>query len=124
MSGHATRARLTLGVGLAGLALVGAACGGSDDEGEGGGGDAGAGATVAVQEITGDITLSGWASSPTETKLLTQSIADFQKKFPKVKVNYQPVSGDYPAAMTAKFSARKPPDVFYVDSNVFLDWQS
>jgi len=24
--------------------------------------------------------------------------------------------------MLAKFSARKPPDVFYIDSNVFLDW--
>ena len=24
--------------------------------------------------------------------------------------------------MLARFAARKPPDVFYVDSNVFLDW--
>ncbi len=30
----------------------------------------------------------------------------------------------YPEQMLAKFAARKPPDVFYVDSNVFPDWQT
>ena len=32
------------------------------------------------------------------------------------------ITGDYVATMLAKFSARQPPDVFYIDSNVFLDW--
>lgn len=71
---------------------------------------------------SGQVTLSGWASSPTETKLLKAVIRGFEKTFPTIKVNYAPISGDYPAAMLAKFAARTPPDVFYVDSNVAPDW--
>jgi multiple sugar transport system substrate-binding protein len=71
---------------------------------------------------SGTVVLSGWASSPEETALLKQVLRGFQKTFPQIKVDYQPISGDYVAAMLAKFSARKPPDVFYVDSNVILDW--
>jgi multiple sugar transport system substrate-binding protein len=55
-------------------------------------------------------------------KLLKAVIRGFEKTFPQIKVDYQPITGDYVPAMLAKFAARKPPDVFYVDSNVFLDW--
>src|SRR5919202_530402 len=68
------------------------------------------------------ITLSGWASSPAETDLLNQTIAAFERANPSIKVNYAPINGDYPAAMLAKCAARNPPDVFYVDSNVFPTW--
>lgn len=78
-------------------------------------------APTAAQAST-TVTLSGWASSPTETKLLKEVIRGFERTFPSIKVNYAPISGDYPAAMLAKFAARTPPDVFYVDSNVAPDW--
>jgi len=68
------------------------------------------------------VTLSGWASSPAETASLQDTIAAFEKSHPTIKVNYAPINGDYPTAMVAKFAARTPPDVFYVDSNVFPDW--
>jgi multiple sugar transport system substrate-binding protein len=71
---------------------------------------------------SGTITLSGWASSPAETQRLQKVVADFQQKYPAIHVNYSPVNGDYPTAMLAKFAARTPPDVFYVDSNVIPDW--
>jgi multiple sugar transport system substrate-binding protein len=71
---------------------------------------------------SGEITLAGWASSPTETALLQQVLRGFEHTFPKIKVNYAPISGDYPAAMLARFASRTPPDVFYVDSNVIPDW--
>jgi multiple sugar transport system substrate-binding protein len=77
---------------------------------------------AAGPQATGEVTLSGWASSPTETKLLREVIRGFERTFPGVKVNYAPISGDYPAAMLAKFAARTPPDVLYVDSNVAPDW--
>lgn len=93
-------------------------CGGGDD---GDGGDGG-GAAVEEEQVSGTVELSGWASSPEETRLLRQVIADFQEQFPDITVEYAPISGDYPAAMLAKFSARNPPDVFYVDSNVAPDW--
>ena len=92
---------------LAAVLFVAAACGG-DDEGEGE--DAGGGADTT--EVSGTVELSGWASSPEETKLLKQVIADFEQQYPNIKVKYTPISGDYPTAMLAKFSARRPPDVF------------
>jgi len=70
------------------------------------------------------VTLSGWASSPAETAALRTTIRGFERSHPNYTVNYAPINGDYTAAMLAKFSARKPPDVFYVDSNVEPDWMS
>jgi len=76
----------------------------------------------AVKKTT--VTLSGWASSPAETAALRTTIAGFERSHPNYTVNYAPINGDYPAAMLAKFAARWPPDVFYVDSNVAPDWMS
>src|SRR3954467_3585867 len=70
------------------------------------------------------ITLTGWASSPAETSALRTTITGFERSHKNYTVNYAPINGDYPAAMLAKFAARKPPDVFYVDSNVAPDWMS
>jgi multiple sugar transport system substrate-binding protein len=78
--------------------------------------------TAKAKAPSGNVTLSGWASSPAETQLLQKVIADFEKKYPSIHVNYAPINGDYPTAMLAKFAARTPPDVFYVDSNVIPDW--
>src|SRR6185295_3198483 len=58
-------------------------------------------AAPAATQASGTITLAGWASSPTETKLLKQVIRGFEKTFPTIKVEYAPISGDYPAAMLA-----------------------
>src|SRR5215211_5988446 len=74
------------------------------------------------QAASGTVVLSGWGASPDELKLLKAVIRGFEKTYPKIDVDYQPITGDYPATMLAKFSARKPPDVFYVNSDTFLDW--
>lgn len=104
------------------LAIVGAAtllllsaCGGGDSGG-------GAQSVTPPEEAAGNIVLSGWASTPAESKLLQDAITQFQAKYPKVKVDYQPLSGDYPQAMLAKFSARQPPDVFYFNPEYGQDW--
>jgi multiple sugar transport system substrate-binding protein len=76
------------------------------------------GATAATTTVT----LSGWASSPAETAALRSVIAAFQRQNRNVRVNYAPISGDYDAAMLARFAARRPPDVFYVESLDFLDY--
>src|SRR5439155_21130596 len=79
----------------------------------------------AAQKATATtVTLTGWASSPAETDALKATIAGFERTHQSIQVNYAPINGDYGAAMLAKFSARKPPDVFYVDSNVAPDWMS
>ena len=90
---------------------------------------AGAQARVAAPAKAGKaakttVTLTGWSSSAAETAALKTTIRGFEKANPNYTVNYAPINGDYPAAMLAKFSARRPPDVFYVDSNVAPDWMS
>ena len=82
---------------------------------------AGASAGHRVAKVT-TVTLTGWASSPAETASLQDTIAAFEKAYPAIKVNYSPINGDYATSMIAKFAARTPPDVFYVDSSVFPDW--
>jgi len=72
--------------------------------------------------VSGTVVFSGWQASPEEGAILTQLFEDFEAKYPNIKVDYQPVAGDYPAAMTAKFSSGEPPDLFYVDSSVAPEW--
>jgi multiple sugar transport system substrate-binding protein len=69
------------------------------------------------------VTLSGWSASPEENELLAQVVATFNRTHPSIKVDYTIIQGDYPTAMTARFAAHNPPDVFYVDSSKFLEWQ-
>ena len=70
---------------------------------------------------SGTVTLNGWQSSPVEDDLLRKVIKDFEKSHPKIKVNFDAFN-NYQATMLAKFAARKPPDVFYVDVADFADW--
>ncbi|HEY7591497.1 MAG TPA: extracellular solute-binding protein [Candidatus Limnocylindrales bacterium] len=72
--------------------------------------------------VSGTVVFSGWQASPEEGAILQQLFKDFEAKYPNIKVDYQPVAGDYPAAMTAKFSSGEPPDLFYVDSSVAPEW--
>jgi multiple sugar transport system substrate-binding protein len=68
------------------------------------------------------VTLTGWASSPAETAALRSVIAAFERANRDIKVNYAPISGDYDAAMLSRFAAKRPPDVFYVESLDFHDY--
>ena len=106
------KVRVAFGAVLVALALLAVNCGG--DEGE-------EATKVSAGEVSGTVKLRGWGN-PVEKSLLQQVLADFQQKYPNIKVDYQTIEGDYPAAMTAAFSARKPPDVFYVDSSFAPDW--
>ena len=80
-----------------------------------------AGAAPDASQISGNLVLAHWASSPVETALLKQVIAGFEKKYPQINVRRRALD-PYPDSMLAQFAARKPPDVFYVDSNVAPDW--
>lgn len=95
-----------------------AACGGGE---EGGGGE-GSTAQVDPSQVSGSVVFSGWQASPEEGKALEETLAGFAKKYPNIKVSYQPVAGEYPAAMLAKFTAKEPPDLFYVDSAIAPEW--
>jgi ABC-type sugar transport system, periplasmic component len=99
---------------LAGLVLVVGVTGGGASAKTGGA------ANAQAQKST-TITLAHWSSSPVELASLRATLAAFGRAYPSITVkdiNLDP----YPEGMLARFAARKPPDVFYVDSNVFLDW--
>jgi multiple sugar transport system substrate-binding protein len=68
------------------------------------------------------ITLSGWSAGADEDNLLQQVVNTFEKSHPSIKVNYSVINGDYTTAMTARFAAHNPPDVFYVDSSLASTW--
>ena len=72
--------------------------------------------------VSGTVTLSGWSAGADEDQLLQQVINTFEKTHPSIKVDYSVINGDYPTAMTARFAAHNPPDVFYVDSSLAPTW--
>jgi multiple sugar transport system substrate-binding protein len=95
--------------------LVAGACGG-------GGGSSGSPTSFDASKVSGTVVFSGWQASPEEGVALNQTLNGFKQKYPNIKVDYQPIQGDYPTVMVAKFSAHQPPDLFYVDSAVAPDW--
>jgi multiple sugar transport system substrate-binding protein len=72
--------------------------------------------------LTGTAVLSGWQSSPAEGNALTQTLLGYQSTYPNVKVDYQPLGGDYAAGMAGKFASGDVPDVFYVDAGYAQQW--
>jgi multiple sugar transport system substrate-binding protein len=81
-----------------------------------------ANAPTAKNAPSGTVTLNGWQVSPAEETKLSKVVKDFEASHPKIHVNYQSVTGDYQAQELAKFAARKPPDVLYVDVADIRDW--
>lgn len=105
-----------LGVMLAGAALVVGLTAGATLA------KTGAAGGPAVQHKT-TITFAHWNATGAELAAVKATEKAFQKANPSIAV--KDVSLDpYPEGMLARFAARKPPDIFYVDSNVFPDWVS
>ncbi len=76
----------------------------------------------AAKAPSGTVTLNGWQVSPAEETKLAKVVSDFERTHPKIHVNYQSITGNYQAQELAKFAARKPPDVLYVDVADIRDW--
>jgi multiple sugar transport system substrate-binding protein len=72
--------------------------------------------------VTGTVRLSGWESSPAEGAALEATLQGFAAAYPNIQVDYQPIPGDYVAAMSANFAARDVPDLFYVNADVAPEW--
>ncbi|HKB94670.1 MAG TPA: extracellular solute-binding protein [Gaiellaceae bacterium] len=70
-----------------------------------------------------NVTLAGWSSGPDEDALLNQVIAKFNATHKTIHAEFSVINGDYGTAMTARFAAHNPPDVFYVDSSVVGAWE-
>src|SRR5262245_23279624 len=70
-----------------------------------------------------EVTVAGWSSGGDEDNLLQQVINVFNKSHPSVHATLQIINTNYGDAMTARFAAHNPPDVFYVDSYVAGAWE-
>jgi multiple sugar transport system substrate-binding protein len=80
-------------------------------------------AAQAKSRSTVTVSLAGWSAGADEDNLLKQVVASFMKSHPGIKVDYSVINGDYTTALTARFAAHNPPDVFYVDSSVAPSWE-
>lgn len=88
----------------------------------GGGSTAPSGPAFDPASITGTATLSGWQSSDAENKALQDTVTAFQAAYPKVKVDYKVIAGDYPVVMATNFASKNVPDLFYVDASYAQPW--
>lgn len=125
--------RTLLAVGVTASLIVGACAGGDGGatapasdappaSQEPGASAGGGGTGFDPMAVTGDLVLQGWSAGAVEAPILEQVLADFQAAYPNISVRFEPIAGDYPAAMAAKFSSGDVPDVFYVDSGIAPTW--
>lgn len=68
-------------------------------------------------ESNASIVFSGWGDQ-TEQKVYKDSIDRFNKIYPDVKVDYQPIPSDFQTKIKAMAAAGTQPDVFYVDDQL------
>ena len=68
-------------------------------------------------ESKATIVFSGWGDQ-TEQKIYRDSIARFNKIYPEVKVDYQPIPADFQTKIKAMVAGGTAPDVFYVDDQL------
>ena len=66
------------------------------------------------------VRLSGWVSSPIEDKMVQELVAEFEKKHPDIKVNYEPIPGNYMDKIQLMLATNTAPDVFYLDAFYFF----
>ncbi len=76
---------------------------------------------MAADKVT--LKFMGWEASPFETSITEQSLKQFMKENPDIKVEYTPVSGEYPAKLLTMIAGDAAPDVFFIASDSYRSFQ-
>ncbi|WP_175989479.1 ABC transporter substrate-binding protein [Bacillus sp. Marseille-Q1617] len=63
-----------------------------------------------------EVTLAGWGGNPSEQKLLKQTLADFEEKYPNIDVKHEVISEQYMDVLKTRLIGGEGPDVFYLDA--------
>lgn len=79
---------------------------------------------AAPEQGTVTLTVSGWTSTPAEDALVQQNLHNFEASHPNIKVNWSPISGDYPTKMRANVASGTVPDVFYLQPAMSSEYVS
>ena len=61
-----------------------------------------------------ELRVSSWVSSTSETKLLTNTLADFQAKYPEVDFKFEPIPGNYSEKLQLMLGTNTAPDLFFL----------
>ncbi len=69
-----------------------------------------------TKEETVEVTLAGWGGNPMEQKLLKQTLDEFEKKYPNIKVKHEVISDQYMDVIKTRLIGGEGPDVFYLDA--------
>lgn len=69
-----------------------------------------------AKEETVEVTLAGWGGNPMEQKLLKQTLDEFEKKYPNIKVKHEVISDQYMDVIKTRLIGGEGPDVFYLDA--------
>ncbi|HET8910382.1 MAG TPA: extracellular solute-binding protein, partial [Ktedonobacteraceae bacterium] len=82
--------------------------------------------TTAAAPESGSVTLtvSGFSSSPAEDALVQANLKNFETAHPNIKLNWSPISGDYPTKMRANIAGNTVPDVFYLQPTMSNEYIS
>jgi multiple sugar transport system substrate-binding protein len=71
------------------------------------------------------LTVSGWAASPEESRLVQENLDNFERTHPNIHVQWSPFLGeDYPAKMQTNFVTHTMPDVFYLQPRMAPEYIS
>lgn len=103
-----TRRDFVLGAGMAAGAVMLGGCGGGSPAGEG--------EREVAEDVSGEVSLAGFASSPAEEESLRQLIAAFEEENGNITVDYRVITGDYIQKLVTELSSNTAADVFYLDA--------
>ncbi len=67
-----------------------------------------------IEPVT--LKLSGWGASPSEQRLLSQVLQDFEASHPKIKVRLEVIADQYMDVIKTRLIGNAAPDVFYLDA--------
>src|SRR3954452_13429153 len=95
---------------LLAIALVAAGCGSSNDNKSSSGSKGGTKTTAAGSNVKGSISIVGiWVAQ--EQKHFQAVVDAFNKKYPNVKVKYNPAGDNTPTVLSTALSGGRPPDL-------------
>ncbi len=57
---------------------------------------------------------TSWQSSQTEEKIIRQTLRDFEKKYPNISYQFQPIPGNYTEKLQLMLGTGKAPDLFWL----------